>query len=142
VTVSFYLDTSVIVALLTDDPLHTRADRFFRDDRPILMISDFASAEFAAVIARRVRVGAIAADQARIGFSLLDAWSARSATRVEISAADGAVAEAFLRRLDLPLQAPDAIHIAIAERIGATLVTFDRQMEAGARALGMAVATP
>lgn len=141
-TQSLYLDTSVIVALLTDDALHTRADRFFRDDRPILLISDFASAEFAAVIARRVRVGAIAPDRARIGFSLLDAWSARSATRVEISSADVAVADALLRRLDMPLQTPDAIHLAIAERIGATLVTFDRQMEASARALGMAVAAP
>jgi uncharacterized protein len=142
VTASLYLDTSVIVALLTDDLLHTRADRFFRDDRSISVISDFASAEFTAVIARRVRVGTIAADQARTGFSLLDAWGARSAVRVEICAADVAIAETFLRRLDLVLQAPDAIHIAIAQRIGATLVTFDRQMEAGARALGMAIATP
>lgn len=106
-TEGFYLDTSVIVAPLTDDALHTRADRFFR-----------------------------------IGFSLLDAWSARSATRVEISAVDVAVAETLLRRIDPPLQAPDAIHIAIAQRINATLVTFDRQMEAGARALGMTVAMP
>ena len=55
---------------------------------------------------------------------------------------DIAAADRILRRLDVNLRTPDALHIAIAERIGATLVTFDRQMEAGARALGMAVATP
>jgi len=66
----------------------------------------------------------------------------RSALQIEIIAADIARAATFLRRLDLILRTPDAIHIAIAERIGATLVTFDRQMAAAARALGMAVATP
>ncbi len=64
------------------------------------------------------------------------------ADRVEISAGDVAVATAFLRRLDLPLRTPDALHIAIAGRIGATLVTFDQRMAISARALGMAVATP
>jgi predicted nucleic acid-binding protein len=36
----------------------------------------------------------------------------------------------------------DALHIAIAQRLDATLVTFDQRMAASARALGMAVATP
>ena len=40
------------------------------------------------------------------------------------------------------LRTPDAIHIAIAQRIRATLVTFDQRMSESARALGMAVATP
>jgi predicted nucleic acid-binding protein len=45
-------------------------------------------------------------------------------------------------RLDLTLRTPDAIHIAIARRLDATLVTFDQRMATNARALGMAVATP
>ncbi len=48
----------------------------------------------------------------------------------------------ILRRLDINLRTPDAIHIAISRRLEATLVTFDRSMVAGARALGIAVATP
>ena len=55
---------------------------------------------------------------------------------------DLAAATMFLRRLDLPLRTPDALHIAIAQRLGATLVTFDRQMAASAHALGTAVETP
>jgi predicted nucleic acid-binding protein len=42
----------------------------------------------------------------------------------------------------LPLRTPDAIHIAIAERVDATLVTFDLAMAASARALGTAVTAP
>jgi predicted nucleic acid-binding protein len=41
------------------------------------------------------------------------------------------------RRLDLPLRTPDALNIAIAQRVGADLVTFDDRMVASARALGI-----
>jgi uncharacterized protein len=47
-----------------------------------------------------------------------------------------------LRRLDLTLRTSDALHIAIAQRVNATQVTFDRSMARSARALGIAVATP
>ena len=46
---------------------------------------------------------------------------------------------AFLRRLDLTLRTPDALHIAIAQRLAAELMTFDQKMAASARALGTAV---
>jgi len=41
--------------------------------------------------------------------------------------------------LDLTLRAPDAINIAIAQRIEADLLTFDDQLAASARALGTTV---
>jgi hypothetical protein len=66
----------------------------------------------------------------------------RSAQRTELAPIDIAAATTYLRRLDLPLRTPDAIHIAIALRIGATLVTFDRQMAVSARSLGSTVETP
>jgi uncharacterized protein len=56
------------------------------------------------------------------------------------TASDIASAASFIRRLDLNLRAPDAINIAIADRIGAALATFDDRMAAAARALEVAVA--
>ena len=53
-----------------------------------------------------------------------------------------ALASCGVRVRDLTLRTPDAIHIALAQRISATLVTFDQRMATSARALGMAVATP
>jgi hypothetical protein len=47
---------------------------------------------------------------------------------------------AALRRLDLTLRTPDALNIAIAQRVGATLATFDAKMADAARALGTEVA--
>jgi uncharacterized protein len=62
--------------------------------------------------------------------------------REEITTADIDAANRILRRLNVNLRTPDAIHIAISRRLEATLVTFDRSMAAGARALGVPIATP
>jgi uncharacterized protein len=140
--VSFYLDASFVIALLTDDALHARADRFASTDPGALIISDLAAAEFASALGRQVRTGVIAIEEARAGLAVLDEWVSRAANDVETTAVDIGVASSFLCRLDLALKTPDAIHIAIAQRIGATLVTFDRQMAANARALGIAVVVP
>lgn len=135
-----YLDASVMVALLTNDPLTARADTFLRASTPVLVLSDFAAAEFASAVARRVRSGEIAVEDARAAFSALDTWAARTTQRVETTAADVKAAEAALRRLDLTLRTPDALNIAIAQRAGATLATFDTKMADAARALGTEVA--
>lgn len=135
-----YLDASVLVALFTQDALTARGEAFLRAHLPVLIVSEFASAEFASALARRVRTGEIAAENARIAFSNFDVWTGRATRREETRAADIAAAEAFLRRLDLNLRTADAVNIAIAQRVEATLATFDEKMAASARALGTAVA--
>lgn len=101
-----YLDASVLVALLTDDPSTIRADAFFRRHAPIPVVSDFAAAEFASALARRVRTGDIAAGAAQSAFSNLDQWIERVAERIEIGSSDVIAAAGFLRRLDLTLRTP------------------------------------
>ncbi len=141
-TLGWYLDASLLVALLTPEALSGRAEDFIGLRSGPLAVSDLASAEFASAIARRVRTRETTLAEARTDLSDFDLWVTRSAQRVEIAATDVALATTFLRRLDLPLRTPDAIHIAIAQRLGATLVTFDRRMAASAGALGAPVATP
>jgi uncharacterized protein len=139
VAVSVYLDASVLVALFTEDPFTSRAESFLRNSESIVAISDFAAAEFASAIARQVRTRDMTRREARVAFSGMDSWTAHVARHVEIGPPDVKTAEALLRRLDLWLRAPDAIHIAIAQRIGADLCTFDQAMIKSARALGMSV---
>lgn len=122
-----YLDASVLVALLTNDPLTPRADAFMRAKTPALIVSDFAAAEFASAMARRVRTEGITPDEARLAFSTFDAWAARATRREQTKAADVSAAEAFLRRLDLNLRTPDALNIAIAQRIGQLLSALTRR---------------
>jgi uncharacterized protein len=140
--VSLYLDASILVALLTIDPLNARADAFL-DAGPVgLIVSDFAAAEFSSAIARRVRTHEITRETAQADLANFDLWTVRLAHQVEITPGDVTAAQTYLRRLDLTLLTPDALHIAIAWRLDATLVTFDQRMASSARALGMAVTTP
>jgi uncharacterized protein len=138
--VSVYLDASLLVALFTNDPLTTRADTFLRANPSVLIVSDFAAAEFSSVIARHVRTKDITKNDARIVFSHFDTWTALTTQRALIGAGDIIAAEVLLRRLDLALRTPDALNIAIAQRTGATLVTFDKKMAAAARVIGAVVA--
>jgi len=52
------------------------------------------------------------------------------------------LATVFIRLFNLSLRTSDAPHIAIAQRLDATPVTFDRMIAAAASALGIPVETP
>lgn len=132
---SVYLDASVLVALFVQDAFSERAENYLRAHTPVLMVSDFAAAELASALARRVRMGELKTIEARTACSSFDAWAGRATTRLETGTSDIATAEAYLRRLDLKLRTPDAIHIAIAQRVAAQLATFDESMVKNARAL-------
>lgn len=135
---SLYLDASVLVALLVEEAASAEAQA--RIVGETLLISDFAVAEFSAAIARRVRIGDMPAGQAPLTFQAFDSWAARATTRIGQDPADAPRATALVRRLDLGLRAPDALHIAIAERLAATLFTLDRPMARAATTLGLPLA--
>ncbi len=135
-----YLDASVLVALHTPDRFQERATRFIETLRPELLLSDFGAAEFSSAVARMVRTSMLAETEARICFTDFDAWMARGVVEMPVISADIRIADGFVRRLDPPLRAPDAIHLAIAQRLGASLATFDRQMVAAAANFGVTMA--
>lgn len=135
---SLYLDASVLVALLIEEPFTAQAQAGIVGET--LLLSDFAVAEFSAAIARRVRIGDMPAVQAPLTFQAFDSWAARAASHTPQDAGDTLRANALIRRLDLGLRAPDALHIAIAQRLGATLFTFDLGMARAAKAVGLPLA--
>lgn len=135
-----YPDASFLVSLFAADVMMPKARAYLFAEKPELVISDFAAAEFASAIARRVRTQELTKNEGRLVFSNFDIWSGRFGERVEFERGDLSAADAFLRRLDLTLRTPDAINIAIAQRVDATLATFDQGMGVAARRLGVAVA--
>ena len=139
---SLYLDASVLVALFVIDPLSARATAFLSAHPAIVVVSDFGAAEFSSAVARRVRTGDLTREDGQLAFLNFDTWIARSAHREEINAADIGAVDRILRRLDVNLRTPDAVHIAVTQRVQSMLVTFDRSMAASARALGAGVAMP
>jgi hypothetical protein len=132
-----YLDTSVLVAMFTHDPLSARADRLFLEETPRPIVSDYAAAEFSSAIARLVRTKDLIAGEARAAFEVFDQWCTRTAHRVELRSADVAEANRLIRKLRYNLRAPDAIHLSVAQRLEVPIATFDAGLAAVANAVGV-----
>ncbi len=131
--VSAYLDASVLLPTLIAEPMSEAVYGYLDADRQELLISDFAAAEVAAALSRLVRMALLTEADASARLADFDAWRAAMSLPVDIAAADARLACVYVRRFDLRLRAPDALHLAIARRIDTTLVTLDRRLATAAR---------
>ncbi len=136
-----YLDSSVVLPTLVKEPASAAVDAFMSTVKQELLVSDFAAAEVASALSRLVRIGRLQASEGAACLTDFDVWRAAMTTTAEIHAADVRLAGAYVRRFDLELRAPDALHVAIARRLDAALVTLDRRMAAAAVELGVTVET-
>jgi uncharacterized protein len=136
---SAYLDASVIVPLFLTDAYSEQADALIARESTII-IADWAVVEVSSVIARQKRIGAIDTQTAQKVISLFDSWRAGTASCAETLGSDMALATEFVRKFDLGLRGPDALHLAIASRLGMKFLTFDARMKSAAVALGLDVA--
>ena len=140
-TMSVYFDASIIVSLfVASDPFTRRAGELLTSRSDLPVVSDLAAAEFIFAISRLTRTSTIDRSTALHLFDRFDVWRAERTTSAEVTAADIQVADRYMRRLDLNLRTPDAIHIAMAARSGARLATFDVRMAESAEVLGVEVA--
>jgi len=136
---SLYLDASVLVPLVVADALNERAFALLQGQPEPLLVSQFAVLEVASALNRKVRTGDLAADQCATAKANLDAWRAASAQSAEMTEHDIASATDLLNDLALNLRGPDALHLALVRRLGATISTFDVGMAEAARKLGIVV---
>jgi len=133
---SAYLDTSILLPTLIAEPMTEAVYDYLGADRQELLISDFAAAEVASALSRLVHMALLTEADAS---ARLAAWRAAMSLPVDIGESDARLAYIYVRRFDLALRAPDALHLAIARRLDATLVTLDRRLAAAAGELGIAV---
>jgi uncharacterized protein len=136
---SLYLDASAFVPLHVADALSIRATALIGSWTRQVVVSDLTIAEFSSAIARRFRTLELTKAEAVKCISNGDAWTSRFANQVEMTSHDLKQATAWIQSLELPLRTPDALHLAIAMRLGARLMTFDRQMAQSAASLGIEV---
>lgn len=136
-----YVDASALTASISRDEGADRVDQLFTALPEPLLISGFGWGEFVAAVGRRVRTTAPSEPPAT---ALIEAARGRmtSARSVATTTEDIAVPTDFVAAFSLALKLPDAIHIALARRLGATLVSTDRQQVAAARALAIACTNP
>lgn len=133
---SVYLDSSILVGFVFGEPRWTQASDAIAEHEE-RCLGNLCWGEFVDQVCRRVRRHELKEDHARMIVvrvrDFLSAWR-----WVEASADDVRTATALM--IDHParsIKLVDAIHIAAAARIGATLVTFDDRQRAAAALLGV-----
>jgi uncharacterized protein len=139
---SAYLDASVLLPTLIIESATEAVYGCLDANDQELLISDFAAAEVASALSRLVRMALLTDADASARLADFDAWRATMSLPVDIGASDARLAYIYVRRFDLRLRAPDALHLAIARRLDATLVTPDRRMAIASREMGIAVEIP
>jgi predicted nucleic acid-binding protein len=136
--VSIYVDANVVVALFIEDSMSQRAHEIVAGLSDAIVVSDLTALEFVSAVARRARAKDIGAKAAAEAIADFDFWAAAVA-RIDTEASDLAQADRLVRRFEINLHSADAIHVAIATRLGASLLTLDSKMKASAKKLGLAV---
>lgn len=139
---SDYLDASTVAAVLFDEPASDGVVAFVGESDRALLASEFMIAEVSSAISRLVRTRAVTGGEAEILLGDLDDWLAATVVTVDILSSDHADATDLVRRFDLKLRAPDALHLAICRRLDARLVTLDVVLADAATALGVDVLNP
>ncbi len=139
---SVYLDTSVLIPMLVEEPDSDAVKAYLVVSEHEFLISDFAATEVASALSRLVRMRLLNMADASVRLADFEAWRAAASSPVELHAADVRLAYAYVQRFDLMLRAPDALHIAIARRLDAALVTLDRRLANAAETFGIAIEVP
>ncbi|MBX3483192.1 type II toxin-antitoxin system VapC family toxin [Phenylobacterium sp.] len=132
-----YLDASAILPTLIEEAASPAVDAFIAGADERLVISEFAAAEVASALSRLVRTGTLERDDAAARLADFDAWRAAAADGLDLQASDVRLASVFVRRFDLMLRAPDALHAAACRREDLLLVTMDRRLAKAAEDLGV-----
>lgn len=135
-----YIDTSALVPMAVKETGSPRVLSWLAAHADAAVsISAWTRTELVSAIAGKVRVAVISADEAMRAL----AWArVRLLPRFRfepLEPADFAAAEALLERFEPRLRASDALHLAVARRLGEPLLTLDRRLAASAAAVGVAV---
>jgi uncharacterized protein len=140
--VSAYIDASALVPLQIIEAATVAVRNFLSSVRGEMVVSDFAAGEFASVLSRLVRMQQIDVGTADSRLVLFDEWLESGTRQIAVDSADIARAVTLVRRFDLKLLMPDAIHAAVCERHGFALVTLDARLARAAERLGIEVIVP
>lgn len=139
---SLYFDACVLVPLFVEEDSSVAVGRFVERSIGKIVVGDLAIAEFGAALSHHVRSQRASEIASNSVLALFDQWVTSEAERLAVASSDIVRAGTIVRRVDLKLLSPDAIHAAVCERLGLTLVTLDSRLADAAARLGVAVVVP
>ena len=133
-----YLDTSLLVAVLTNEAETERLQRWL-GQQPVedLAISDWVATEFSSALSIKLRTGQIRIVDRAEALATFTRLVADSFTAIPVSRLDFRTAARLADQYVTGLRAGDALHLAICANHGTTLCTLDRRLGDAGSALGV-----
>ena len=135
-----YLDTSVLVALWSNEPMTFAAQKWV-SGQPAenLSISRWCITEFSAAMAGKRQTGSITELERAEALAAFGNAVRRSFKVLEVDQHAFQRATVFANQVNLRVRSGDALHLAIAAGESLPIVTLDLRMQAAAKALGIGV---
>lgn len=132
-----YIDTCVLLAVLTPEVHSSAATLFLAQSQAPLAISSWSVTELHSALGLKVRSNAMNQAQAEAILQGFERSLAPGLLLLELEPQDFLNANACLRGWITTLRAADALHLAIASARGATLCSLDAPFVAAAKQLGL-----
>ena len=133
-----YLDSSVLVAAFAPEKFTSRALDILGKASEVL-ISELTVTETRVSLIRKRKRKAMTATEVDEALAEIEDAIRDGTLGVEPLPVAYRAAEEMANRVTIPVRAMDALHVAMAARLGADLATFDADQAAAARAEGMTV---
>lgn len=138
-----YVDTSVIVSILVPESTSERSRQWLEaQETGTMAISTWVDTELSSALALKVRIGELSRDSMQHALFLFRTCILPGMICHEVVTSDFKQAQNYLESADLPLRAGDAMHLAIASRLGTAIATNDIKLQDAAKALKFEVAAP
>ena len=135
---SLYIDTSVLVAALTNEAETVRMQEWLASQNPAsLFVSDWVVTEFSSALSIKLRTGQITVTDRANALALFTRLCVESFECLPVTGQQFRTAARFSDQYALGLRAGDALHLAVCADHGVMLCTLDRRLAEAGPHLGL-----